>query len=806
MNSYYFYNFEKRYGKTMKILIFLFITLIIFPVESAFSQYKSGQSVSLLAAGYNFLRESNLTEAEKTFDMIPDDDINGIKAMIGLAKVYYADNDFFKARNMFLKALKKDTANIELNYYAAIGLRENGRYNGKHYQYKIAFDDESFKKAEARFKWIFNRDSLYRDAMYQYSVLLRAKSKYIEAIEANLRQIRINPEIPDAYSGLNRTFFSVCKNMDHEDLTKYLNSRQDDYLQYLLAELKRYEGKNEEALDILDKLESSGKLRPILINISRLKTYAQQDSTYRFKISYNNTIAGIKNKTDASIFFDDIKYIASKNEIKIFLSITNPEYWRNYFYSFWNRRNPTPVHAANPRIIEHYKRLKAAQKDNGYDREILNFTESFDSYALNYDYTDQGLIYIKHGKPQLINKSGFAPEIPVVLDSAEEKEVNPIQKENLAMLKSMQSLVMKGKSEADVINESWLYREKEDSPKMIFHFAGLTRYLIPIFLDTKILDDIRTWDSKYDNLFKSIDKDQGEIQGIANDLIKDGEAIMTTGLESERTTHNADEESITLTLLDEISTFKGSKGYAKVEMVYLVPTTKIFSKVPEKLDSIPVECGYGIFDMNWNELYKKIDTILITRKKDSKEDILRFVKSEVKADSAGISVFFQPLGRKIFGNNKKNINIPDYSKKVLNMSDIQVASKIERGAKKSWFSKNDLTVVPSPSTRLSLKDKLNIYYEIYNLTKNSDGKTIFQIEYILRFPKADENLLTSLFSKSKDLSTSTEYERVGKDSDQVEFISFDVNKLEPGKYTLEIKIKDINGRKTITRTKNVELY
>jgi len=64
----------------------------------------------------------------------------------------------------------------------------------------------------------------------------------------------------------------------------------------------------------------------------------------------------------------------------------------------------------------------------------------------------------------------------------------------------------------------------------------------------------------------------------------------------------------------------------------------------------------------------------------------------------------------------------------------------------------------------------------------------------------------TIFGKDRTNSISTEYQRSGNDELSPEYITIDVSKLIPGKYLLEITVKDINGRKTEKRSREIELY
>jgi hypothetical protein len=71
------------------------------------------------------------------------------------------------------------------------------------------------------------------------------------------------------------------------------------------------------------------------------------------------------------------------------------------------------------------------------------------------------------------------------------------------------------------------------------------------------------------------------------------------------------------------------------------------------------------------------------------------------------------------------------------------------------FDKKNLRVIPYVLKKQSLNQMLNLYFEIYNLKKNDDGKTIYTVEYTIKYIE-DENVI-SIFGTKKTNSISTEY-------------------------------------------------
>ena len=138
---------------------------------------------------------------------------------------------------------------------------------------------------------------------------------------------------------------------------------------------------------------------------------------------------------------------------------------------------------------------------------------------------------------------------------------------------------------------------------------------------------------------------------------------------------------------------------------------------------------------------------------------IKFLFIDVDPDSSEINLFFNPLNTNISCFYKTRSKIENYSSPGLKLSDIIIASKLEKTNKKGFFTRNGMDVVPSATSKYPLDKLLNIYYEVYGLKKNSDGKTLYNVEYAFRYSGKDENLLKKIFSSNDGQTISTEYSK-----------------------------------------------
>jgi tetratricopeptide (TPR) repeat protein len=770
--------------KSLKYLLILFLVLY----SVSFSQYgneKGSKSIdSLIAEADIHFLNADLKAAGNLFEKILSSNKNSIEALTGLGKVYYSENDFSGALEYFENALKLDTANIESHYLCAITDRDIARF-------KCVFTsgEKYYLKALDQFKWIFRHDSLYRDVFYQYALMLKYQDNYIESLDANLTQIRLRPMLTDPYTGLIRTFQTALNKKLNIKLRAFLKNSRNNLKIFLLGELERREEHFDNAIKTFNGLLFSKIGFPLsLLCTSILKIYAEFGEQQKFENLYWRAVNAINNDVDAGILFNDIKYIAETHEIDKFDSIYTVENWQKYFRTFWNKRNLFPGSKENSRIFEHYNRLVYAENNFVLDREVFTFLKGKSiqyqnfkipevtleirnktkpesekgSYSLNYEFTDQGLIYLRHGAPDEVAKT--------------DKKV-----------------IFR--------NESWLYHETKEHPQMIFNFIGLKKYLIPGFFDPEILEDRIHWDPNYSRFLERTGHSKEAYQ---DKLMNEAKEVIDLGLKTENSELAKTIKSLPLS--SAVSAFRGNNKKTSTELAYSIPVSEIFNTLPDTVNILKVENGFSCFDRDWEEIYSNIDTITISRTDTKSTESLCFFRFNLNPDSLTIASYFHPLGTEIYGRSQTIKNLPDYYSPGLKVSDIQIASRMEKSSGKSLYNKNGLIVIPAALKRHPLNKPLNIYFEIYNLVKNLDGKTIFQIEYTGKYIDRDGNIITGLFSSKKNYSISTEYNKFGKDEHSIEYISIDVNKLEPGRYIFEVKVKDINARKNVLKSCEVELF
>jgi GWxTD domain-containing protein len=787
-------------------LLFLFIILC----SSGSSQQtrlkpelKKNDSLAYAAEKLAFTGKTR--DAEEILSKITIGESSNADEEIMNGKIALAKADLAKARELFEDALKTKKDNIELHYYYAITCRDLAAK--KSYMVHI---DQMKKIARDNFEWVIKHDSAYKDVLFQYALYLNNINKTAEAINLILSQIKKKPGLLEPYIGIRNLVIrkfpdNKSPNRIEDFIDDFPDIRNLDYKDYFTAEFLRFKNKLNESKEILRRLlnEHSSVPNPLIYS-SLLKIYSIAGKANETEALFRNAVEDINNNLEADLLFYELKYISSPEEISQYNDLSFYDKKNEFFKSFWERHNPNPAMKNNPRILEHYKRLALAEDNYSFFRERQYY------YRCKTDeFTDQGLVFLRFGEPdRKLSTSNSNITDKYVNNNSHESASDPAmflyEKDpyEIAANKFMNSI------------ESWYYLSNDEKEKMEFHFWGKNKKFLTYIADRKALversffllqdeeinrESEETKESdKYSSIMNTLEEYHKNPDIEADKSIKSIEASMT----KERS--SIEKETKTFNLSSRIYTFNAPNGRTTIDLAYLINKTYIFKNLPDSINSVKTECNIRIFDCYKNQIVFRTDTLLLQKPGKGSDAEFRFSRFNIRPDSCEISLALHPVDYDIFGKSTTLIRIPDYSEKKLQLSDIETG--IEKSSGSELFRKNGKFLLPKASKAHNLKTPLSVYYEIYNLKKNSDGKTMYKMEYNLKYA-GSENVLKQLFSGSdRKNSISMEYYQTGKEETAKEFINFELNKLIPGKYILEVKITDVYATKSVKQESEIELY
>jgi len=102
-------------------------------------------------------------------------------------------------------------------------------------------------------------------------------------------------------------------------------------------------------------------------------------------------------------------------------------------------------------------------------------------------------------------------------------------------------------------------------------------------------------------------------------------------------------------------------------------------------------------------------------------------------------------------------------------------------------------IEPRPAPRVRGAEPLIAYFEIYRLSADREGRSRFQYEYTVRSAEKERTWLQKIFTPRPvppPISATREEENAG--SLRRQFVSVPVSSLPPGRYRLEIRVRDLD--------------
>lgn len=771
--------------KLKHIVVLFFLPLFCTRAYTQTDSTKSVQQTILRAqqktANFDFATAEELLQ--KALKIEPE----SIDVRLALGKLAIKKYDWRAANNHFEKVLERDAENLEAHYYRAICYREIGKFRPEFLRKMPLIGGLlEFKKSEQHFNWLLERDSLYRDVLSQIATLRRYQEKYDDALQLAHRQIVLKPSQANAQVGIFNLYRHFILRKSENKAVARLLQTNSPYARFFIGEKLRREKRYARADSIFAGLlgeKPKMPLQPVYLALAKSKSSQKED--HEAEQFFWKAVDSISSQADADLVFEEIKYVINQREYQEYLSLSTPDEKAGFFRAFWARRNPMPAAEDNARLAEHLRRLNYCEQNYefigfrswGNSPDKLQYLRFPPAYHLNEFFNDKGLVYLRHGEPH--------DRIVTVGGGVNSQSPAPS-------------------------NESWKYWPTDASPEMTFHFmydqyaSGNLWRLTPILSHPALLEDRFQWSPRYYRMQNAYSA--GERYMLEQEMAQESIASVDTGFVSDR--HSWSEKVKELPMPYSTATFRGKNGKTVLEVYWGVPLKPIANALSDDIGNIRLENGAALHFNDWREAWKQLKTSDIVFDRNKLSDDHLFTESystEISPGTYFLALHARPEQTVLIGGHANiDLVVHDYSGSSLRMSDIEFASQIEPAEQRGKWIKNGLKVIPNPARQYEQKRPVHIYFEIYNLSRDSDGKTRFAIEYIVE-KKGGKKKFLGLFGGGKS-SISVKADRQGNASFSAEFLAIDVGKVDKGEARLTIRVTDKISGAIFERTNTFEIY
>ena len=617
------------------------------------------------------------------------------------------------------------------------------------------------------------------------------------------RAIELNPRHPDAYFRLGYAYEAVED--DPETATDWyfrqasVNPDHDEALSRLtfcVIQLKDFQN----GFTLLQQVAGSqgSAVNPLVEGLSaQLEAYhyhslEQHDRAYQAMRRYVEVLSDIDPEEVAA--FRDLSGVASSKEAEAFREASDQEkekLWRVY----WAARDSDPTTRINERLVEHYRRMI-------YSR--LHFSKGKEPWDR------RGEIYIRFGHPDdrqhFLLKSG--EDVVRAIFPTGIRDVDMIREQSRQRF-NME--VSTGAPNQDLGH----FGERAMRETRSIAFPTESWVYVPFGLEIFFTDQRNS--KVYDYPLQVIDLPEvASSSGLTNRLAyrflnsprREAEELIRKVPESYRHDYGGEP----LTFVYNLASFKGVEGKAVVEVAYSVPTVQLGSVEDGLGENTWLSGRIALRDQDFALVQGMSFSMGPLDRPASEDDNLKlntgaFQFRATPGEFSSAVSLQDSLSRK-FGIYTAPVHIPDFAAERLQLSDIKLAASIVPTEGTGLFVRNGLHITPHPARLYSRSTPVFIYYEIYNLTRDADGRTGFSTELEIAAREPNRNfalrLLTSLghlvTRESDDQSTYLEFEDSGASTDEHKYTSIETQELEPGTYTLTLTVTDTNSEMKASRT------
>lgn len=154
------------------------------------------------------------------------------------------------------------------------------------------------------------------------------------------------------------------------------------------------------------------------------------------------------------------------------------------------------------------------------------------------------------------------------------------------------------------------------------------------------------------------------------------------------------------------------------------------------------------------------------------------------------------------GRYRQTIQVEAYPETGLRMSDLELAWRISETSLEDKFSKGELYVVPMPTRTYGKGHNVYVYYEIYNLARDTFGQTRYRVAYTVGEegkPGIGNIARLVRLRGNRRAEVEVAYELVGTQRSEVEYVALQLGQRNTGRQVLQVAVTDVNSGETVIK-------
>ena len=719
-------------------------------------------------------------EALKAFQQAVRRDKKWANGHAGVGLVYMRmSNRGLDARTSLRTAMKLNPEDANIQYYFGMTFMDKDK------KIKLLGSERDGRKY---FMKTIALDAFHPDAFYQLG-----------------RCYEEDPE-PDYEAAMLAYIKQLWVTLDHPDALTHF------------ARASHYSGRYQHGAALLSQLSRNhGDKTPIVVQtmLTQFKALA-----LRSQGNYDQMLQALEmyitqlDDSEKALYYD-LAYVALEDELTSYQA--SPDSAKDALREvFWASRDPNPATVVNERLVEHYQRIMYAR---------IHFSNG------SYPWDRRGEIYVRYGEPddrrQFLYRTfedayaGYQPSGHPAVDAIREKNLQfgyqlRVGRGEVAVLYGEDVAKRKGFGAPSIRTEGsipFLERSRRATTSNVYPVESWV--YVPFEMELFFVDQMGSGAYDYPLMTLTIDAGAPDptvsaIGEARRETVHHPKRIAAELMEHTPDDYRYDFGGPPLEYAFDALTFRGPEGETEVEFTYSIPTHQLGYVRDGKglhtwlLNNITFRDTSLIPVTTWEGKFGPIERALNEqpRRQYTAPAYMMATMFQTPPGVYNMAVQIRDEATRGIGIYKKPLTIPDYHGENLLMSDLKLATAITPVEEEGPFVRKGLEISPNPGRLYQRGQIVYLYYEVYNLSRKSDGKTEYEAIYEITPKGMPTGRGRNRRQDEDEQSVLISVDGAGSSEDEPMYTSLDTGEFVDGEYVLTVILTDRQSGQRISKTVN----
>ena len=237
---------------------------------------------------------------------------------------------------------------------------------------------------------------------------------------------------------------------------------------------------------------------------------------------------------------------------------------------------------------------------------------------------------------------------------------------------------------------------------------------------------------------------------------------------------------------------------------------EVYVGVPVE-ETAPTEEGWQgertvvVYNRAWQEVHRSVEHSPLPIPSGFREEVLDEVRLDLPPGDYFLAVKVRDLTSRRTQVFREGLHVDSYEGDSLRVSGVVMAREVGPAKGEGRFVKGGLRVIPRPSRAFGKGQGVHVYFEVYNLRRDEQGRTRFRVDYTVKGQKEGGSIfslagLGRLVGKREEGGMVTvSYDLGGTETRDAVHTALDVSGGGEGDYTLQVTVMDLNSGMVASR-------